>query len=100
MPSNSQFGNNAAPDSADILVQQRETPNVDRRRELEDPDHVNPPLPVIDRSGMSVTSTVSMSDESHHTLTLSLASGSAPKKRQRYSMPLGIKLPNTARLLS
>jgi len=49
--------------------------------ELEDPEHISPPLPVIDRNGASVASTASMSDESHHTLAISWSRDSRRNKQ-------------------
>eukprot|EP01083_Nonionella_stella_P044816 120576_1 len=53
--------------------------------ELEDPEHISPPLLVVDRNGLSISSTVSMSDESHHTLSSSLSMDSKNKKPPVYA---------------
>lgn len=41
--------------------------------ELQDPDHVKPPPQVVDSNGLPISSTASMSDQSHHGLSTSFS---------------------------
>ncbi len=45
--------------------------------ELKDPDHIKPAPPVVDKNGVIVSSTASMSDSSHHGLQHALSSSDA-----------------------
>lgn len=49
--------------------------------ELEDPDHIKPAPPVVDKNGLSIDSTASMSDTSHHSLAISMSSETQRKNK-------------------